>query len=231
MTDLQARSTDDVLQEIKRVGEVVDTARRVILVGGGHRSGLVSQLSSRLHDCGLVVTVAEPHDSLESIAPDKVGPLFKTFADILACPSLSHLFGDVVEPAPPAQHPLVNTFEETFRGLSAALRPDPEQIQADQPAPSVEAVLEPLPGPAPALPDIPYRDVLMGYPETWTPGDVFEDHPRYTLMHKRRKWVLESFDATDVELRSPNTTSVELITLEAFQARYVFHSHAQTPAE
>jgi len=136
MTDLQTRSTDDVLQEIKRVGEVVDTARRVILVGGGHRSGLVSQLSSRLRDCGLVVTEAEPHDSLESIAPDKVGPLFKTFADILACPSLSHLFGDVVEPAPPAQHPLVSTFGDTLRSLAGALRPDPP---APEPAASIES--------------------------------------------------------------------------------------------
>jgi hypothetical protein len=109
------------------------------------------------------------------------------------------------------------------------------QIDDAQPAlaaePSVEADPAPLPDPPAPVPELPYRDVLMNYPETWTVGDVFEDHPRYTLMHKRRKWVLESFDGSDVELRSPNTTSTDLIPLETFQSRYVFHSHAQTQAE
>jgi hypothetical protein len=222
MTDLQARSTDDVLQEIERVGEVVDTARRVILVGGGHRSFLIGQLSERLKGLGLVVTVADPADIVESSEP--VGPLLKTFADILACPSLSHLFGDGVEPA------------RAILEAPAAAEVLSLQIDDDQPAlapePVVETVLAPLPDPERApVPDIPYRTVLMGYPETWTEGDVFEDHPRYTLMHLRRKWVLVSFDADGVELGSPNTTSTDLITLEAFQSRYVFHSHAQTSAE
>lgn len=243
MTDLKARSTDDVLQEIKRVGEVVDTARRVIVIGGGHRSMLVGQISERLKTLGLVVTCADPADIIEPSETEAVGPLFKSFADILACPSLSHLFGDVVESVPEVSAPVVQRSDPLglLAILHGAAAPEPvvqilEQIPDDQPVPSPEpiaqAVLEPLPDPAPTpVPDIPYRNVLMGYPETWTVGDVFEDHPRYTLMHLRRKWVLVSFDADGVELGSPNTTSTDLITLETFQTRYVFHSHAQTPAE
>lgn len=71
----------------------------------------------------------------------------------------------------------------------------------------------------------------MGYPETWQEGDLFEDHARYTLPHKIRKWVLESFDAENVTLRSPNCSSSDLISLEIFQKRYVFHSRPQSAAE
>lgn len=71
----------------------------------------------------------------------------------------------------------------------------------------------------------------MGYPETWKVGDIFEDHPRYTLLHKVRKWVLVAFDDTDVELQSPNTSSTELVTQAMFRQRYVFHSRPQSVAE
>lgn len=253
MTDLKARSTDDVLREIERVGEVVDTARRVLLIGGGHRSMLVGQISERLKGLGLVVTCADPADIIEPREAEAVGPLFKTFADILACPSLSHLFGDPIQPvqAEPQLPYLSGLFAKFYSGVTEPLmpfstNPAPEapcvaeaaEVPAcdDQaplkPVPAAEAVPEASPDQAPApVPDIPYRSVLMGYPETWAAGDVFEDHPRYTLMGQRRKWVLVSFDADGVELGRPNTTSTDLITLKTFQTRYVFHSHAQTPAE
>jgi len=232
MTEQKARSTDDLLQEIKRVGEVVDTARRVILIGGDHRSMLAGQLSERLKGLGLVVTIEDPASAIELAQPEAVGPLFKNFADILACPSLSHLFGDLEPPPTIAATKVVRSDPLGLHAiLHGAAPPSPEPITAEQipeAEPATEAALASLPG---SVPDIPYRGVLMGYPETWTVGDVFEDHPRYTLMHLRRKWVLESFDGADVELGSPNTPATDLIPLETFQARYVFHSHAQTPAE
>ena len=99
-------------------------------------------------------------------------------------------------------------------------------------APGNEVITaEPSPAPVPTVepvPNLPYRAVLMKQPQTWTVGDMFEDHPRYVLASKRRKWVYEGHDELGVELRSPNTSSTDLVSLELFQTRYVFHSHAQT---
>lgn len=235
MTDQLERSTDDVLQELKRVGEAVDTARRVIIIGGGHRAALVGCLNEKLASMGLAVTAADPAVCVP-VEPEPVGPLFQTFGQILACPSLRHLFGDMVEPPPvltaPEPNPdpepctdvlmptddVTDQIREQFRRMLAApgtafITVEPEQAPAPTPEP---------------VPNLPYRAVLMKQPKTWTVGDVFEDHPRYVLASKRRKWVYEGHDDLGVELRSPNTSSTDLVSLELFQTRYVFHSHAQT---
>lgn len=70
----------------------------------------------------------------------------------------------------------------------------------------------------------------MSRPINWKPGDVFISNPRVTLPHKCRKWLLDYLDVSDLEnlsgmdvqLRSPNTTATELLTLKQFMAQYVF---------
>ena len=60
---------------------------------------------------------------------------------------------------------------------------------------------------------------------------MFISNPRITLPHKSRKWILDSLDISDLEnlsgidvqIRSPNTTTTELLTLKQFMAQYVFH--------
>ena len=70
--------------------------------------------------------------------------------------------------------------------------------------------------------DVPKLD--MTKPVNWELGDVFQDNPRITLPHKCRKWLLDSLSETDVQIKSPNTTTTELLSLTQFMARYVFHS-------
>lgn len=78
----------------------------MIVIGGDHRAALVGCLNEKLTRMGLVVTAANPVTCVP-VEPQPVGPLFKTFGQILACPSLRHQFGDIVDPPPvlPAPEP------------------------------------------------------------------------------------------------------------------------------
>ena len=220
MSDQKERSVEGVLQEMQRVGEAVDIARRVVVVGAGHRSLLAAELGTKLAHLGLKVELVEPSVGVPSEQEEAKGSLYKSFADVLACPSLAPLFGEPEKPqASPA---MASLLEKSLDGRwlpphlehcrtpapapvtaeAPEVMPDDDAALGDEPAPNApdpEPVEEP-----PATPAIPFREVLMGYPETWKVGDIFEDHPRYTLLHKVRKWVLVAFDDTDVELQSPS---------------------------
>lgn len=224
MSDQKERSVEGVLQEMQRVGEAVDIARRVVVVGAGHRSLLAAELGSKLAHLGLKVELIEPNVVVPFEQEEAKGGLYKSFADVLACPSLAHLFGDK---GLPCESVLVGDPQPVKTLQSAPAPPDPmPEPQSLDPEPTVD-----LGSSTASVPAFQYRDVLMGYPETWKVGDLFEDHPRYTLPHKVRKWELESFDAENVTLRSPNCSSSDLISLEIFQKRYVFHSRAESAAE
>ncbi|KTT16886.1 hypothetical protein NS96R_14130 [Pseudomonas parafulva] len=202
MSEQQERGIEGVLQELERVGKVVDIAQRVILVGDTHRAVLAGELGTKLAHLGLKVELLEPTIPALLKPSENHGDLYKSFADVLSCPSLAHLFGsqadvqDEPDPAPEAE---------------------PEVVQVNA-----------VPAPAPPKPN---RKVLMNDPATWRPGDMFQDNPRHTLMHKVRKWLLVDFDDCGVELKSPNTDATELLPLDMFCQRYVFVAHAQSGAE
>lgn len=214
------RGSDEVMRELVKTSNDIEQARRVLIVGAGAIPRLLGELNDSLASLGYKCVPIEPATGL-----------YKTFADLLACPVLSALHDDLPLAVELAPAPQVSATGPVPSGLSEAIpfgsylpSHEPEESPPtppdDTPAPVAlvepEPVQDPVPAPAPASkPD-------MRHPANWQPGDVFTENPRFTLPHKQRRWVLESIDEVDVELRSPHTSSSELLTLEHFVARFVF---------
>lgn len=216
---LAVRGSDLVMRELAQTKASVIEAQRVLIVGAGALPRLLGELNDSLAELGYVCVPIEPAQGL-----------YKTFADLLACPSLAPLL------AATELVPVVDDF---------ALEPDPQlwnegpdfaerQIRALEVSlaiPHSLAVTEPAgadPEPLPVVVEVSKLD--MSKPINWKLGDVFISNPRVTLPHKVRKWILDSLDVTDLEklhgvdvqLRSPNTTTTELMTLKQFMAGYLF---------
>lgn len=214
---LAVRDSDLVMRELAQTKASVIEAQRVLLVGAGAIPKLLGELNDSLAELGYVCVPIEPAQGL-----------YKTFADLLACPSLAPLL-ETTE--------LVQVVADDRPQSPAVAEPDPQQLDED---PSVierqiRALERSLAGAVPSdvtvpavtnaeqcVVDVPKLD--MTKPANWELGDVFQDNPRITLPHKCRKWLLDSLSGTDVQIRSPNTTTTELLSLTQFMARYVFHS-------
>ena len=195
---LAVRGSDEVMRELAQAKASVIEAQRVLIVGAGALPRLLGELNDSLADLGYVCVPIEPAQGL-----------YRTFADLLACPSLAPLL------APEGDAPAVDT-EESESDLE-------REILALEQSMALSAA-------APAEVDVSKLD--MSKPINWKLGDVFIDNPRFTLPHKQRKWVLDSLDVSDldnltgmdVQIRSPNTSTTELLTLKQFMSHYVFHS-------
>jgi hypothetical protein len=225
---LAVRGSDLVMRELAQTKASVIEAQRVLIVGAGALPKLLGELNDSLAELGYVCVPLEPAQGL-----------YKTFADLLACPSLAPLL-ETTESVPAVTNDRLNT-------PAVALAPDPQlwaeevgdierEIRALEESlalPQAPGVTDPIaadPEPLPVLVDVSKLD--MSKPINWKLGDVFQDNPRVTLPHKCRKWLLDSLDISDLEnlsgmdvqIRSPNTTTTELLTLKQFMAQYVFHS-------
>lgn len=200
---LAVRDSDLVMRELAQTKASVIEAQRVLIVGAGSIPKLLGELNASLADLGYVCVPLEPAQGL-----------YKTFGDLLACPSLAPLLQEhSIEAAAVVQQPAaLPELSLEIAGAGA----EPEQHQ-----------------PAPAPPDLPVVDVStldMSKPMNWKAGDVFVSNPRITLPHQRRKWLLDFLDLSDldnltgvdVQIRSPNTITTELMTLKQFMAQYVF---------
>ena len=221
---LAVRGSDQVMRELAQTKASVIEAKRVLIVGAGALPKLLGELNDSLAELGYVCVPLEPAQGL-----------YKTFADLLACPVLSALHD--VEPEP------MKPLRESYSGHSEAipfgaylpcddgqddLPPPPPE---NPPAPAVAVVAEPIPEPEPMSVQPVAVKLDMSKPINWKLGDVFISNPRITLPHKSRKWILDSLDISDLEnlsgidvqIRSPNTTTTELLTLKQFMAQYVFH--------
>jgi hypothetical protein len=228
-----SRGCDQVLRELVQTKEDVEKARQVLIVGAGSFPRLLAELNVTLAGLGHVCVPIEPATGL-----------YKTFADLLACPvlaleeppALPELVPDVTPTlkvhAPPGGQSLAIPF-----GVYLPCDVEPELLPPPPP-PGPAAAAEPVPvqeqAEKPRQPD-------MRKPVNWKIGDIFTEHPRFTLPHKQRRWILDSLDISDlanlkgmdVEIRSPNTTATELHTLEHFMERFVFVERPvveQTPA-
>lgn len=206
---LAVRGSDQVMRELAQMKASVIEAQRVLIVGADSLPKLLNELNTGLADLGYVCVPMEPAQGL-----------YKTFADLLACPTLAPLMGDQVS-APL----LIETPNDT---------PAADPLQAVQLLPAIP-VQDPerCPEPVASQPVVNLSGLSldMAKPINWKLGDVFISNPRFTLPHKCRKWILDSLDVSDLEnltgmevqLRSPNTTTTELMTLKQFMAHYVFH--------
>jgi hypothetical protein len=237
---LAVRGSDLVMRELAQTKASVIEAQRVLIVGAGALPKLLGELNDSLAELGYVCVPIEPAQGL-----------YKTFADLLACPSLApllettelvqmvtddrpHTHGVAIEPDP-QQSAYAPYVPEGARQADAALDESSiverqilalEQSLALSSAASELVAADPLP----VVVDVSKLD--MSKPINWKLGDVFQDNPRVTLPHKCRKWLLDSLDISDLEnlsgmdvqIRSPNTTTTELLTLKQFMAQYVFHS-------
>lgn len=214
--ELAVRGSDEVMRELAQTKASVIEAQRVLIVGAGALPKLLGELNDSLADLGYVCVPLEPAQGL-----------YKTFADLLACPSLAPLLSapesvpllaePIVdpEPVPVAEAPTEITF-------APCVPEGARSFHMAQPEPAD-------PEPVRAVVDVHGLD--MAKPINWKLGDVFISNPRVTLQHKRRKWILDQLDVADldsltgmdVQIRSPNTTTTELMTLKQFMAQYVFH--------
>lgn len=212
---LAVRGSDEVMRELAQTKASVIEAQRVLIVGAGAIPKLLGELNDSLADLGYVCVPLEPAQGL-----------YKTFADLLACPSLAPLLSSEPAPAAPERAPasLIETSHSllTYHLLTdevpAVTNSDPER----EPEP-----VDPMP--VRAVVDVHGLD--MSRPINWKLGDVFISNPRVTLPHQRRKWILDMMDVADldnltgmdVQIRSPNTTTTELMTIKQFMTQYVFH--------
>lgn len=199
MSDVLAvRDSDLVMRELAQTKASVIEAQRVLIVGAGSIPKLVGELNASLADLGYVCVPLEPAQGL-----------YKTFGDLLACPSLAPL----LQPGAGA-HQAVAPSETVLENVGVVVEYEQSQPAANSP----ESVVV----------DVSTLD--MSKPINWKEGDVFISNPRITLPHQCRKWLLDFLDLSDldnltgvdVQIRSPNTTTTELMTLKQFMAQYVF---------
>lgn len=203
---LAVRDGDQVMRELAQTKAAVLDAQRVLIVGAGSIPRLLGELNASLADLGYMCVPIEPAQGL-----------YKTFGDLLACPALAPLLQDQpAEPVPMVSAPAVAPVL-ALESTAVVLEPELSPPEPDPPA-----------APQLQLADVSALD--MSRPINWKPGDVFISNPRVTLPHKCRKWLLDYLDVSDLEnlsgmdvqLRSPNTTATELLTLKQFMAQYVF---------
>lgn len=214
--ELAVRGSDLVMRELAQAKASVIEAQRVLVVGAGSIPKLLGELNASLADLGYVCVPIEPAQGL-----------YKTFADLLACPSLAPLLSEVEVLG---SDPAVELAPDTPRALEDSTLIDAELDESNLVARQIIALEQSLGQSSNHPPAVPKLD--MAKPINWKLGDIFIDNPRFTLQHKQRKWVLDSLDVSDlanlsgmdVEIRSPNTTTTELLTLKQFMAQYVFHS-------
>ncbi|RUT30901.1 hypothetical protein WG29040_23470 [Pseudomonas sp. PAMC 29040] len=238
---LAVRGSDLVMRELAQAKASVIEAQRVLIVGAGSIPKLLGELNDCLAELGYVCVPIEPAQGL-----------YKTFTDLLACPSLApllettevvgdergHTHGAAVTPdLAPASTYLSSGLSEAVpfhRSLPAT--DDPKSVVESLPVTEdpaaterlIRVLEESLAAPEVRTVDVSHLD--MAKPINWKMGDVFQDNPRITLPNKRRKWILDSLDVydwdnlrgIDVQVKSPNTSTTELWSLERFMKNYVF---------
>lgn len=226
---LAVRGSELVMRELAQAKASVIEAQRVLIVGAGSIPKLLGELNDSLAELGYVCVPIEPAQGL-----------YKTFADLQECPSLAPLLsvsaptaGPDAELAPALNLPIGQGEAIPFANYlptEPPLNPDVAAASEDPEATErlIRVLEESLALPEARVVDVSHLD--MAKPINWKLGDVFQDNPRITLPHKRRKWILDSLDVSDwtclrgidVQIRSPNTTTTELLSLELFMASYVF---------
>lgn len=241
---LAVRGSDLVMRELAQAKASVIEAQRVLIFCAGSIPKLLDELNGCLAELGYVCVPIEPAQGL-----------YKTFADLLACPTLAplleskelgqmvddervHIHGVGVTPdwAPASKYPSSGLSEAVPFHSPIPATDDPKSVveslhSTEDPAATerlIQVLEDSLAAKGARIVDVSNLD--MAKPINWKLGDVFQDNPRITLPHKRRKWILDSLDVSDwanlrgidVQVRSPNTTTTELWSLERFMASYVF---------
>lgn len=214
---LAVRGSDLVMRELAQAKASVIEAQRVLIVGAGSIPKLLGELNDSLAELGYVCVPIVPAQGL-----------YKTFADLLECPSLAPLLSvsassDALEAklAPALKHQ---------GGLSEAI-PFGAYLPSDPPSnPDVAAVTEDhdaterliraleksLAIHEPRVVDVSHLD--MTNPANWKMGDVFQE----SGPNKSRKWILDSLSSIDILIRSPNTTTTELWSTARFKSTHMF---------
>lgn len=211
---LTVRDSDQVMRELAQTKAAVIEAQRVLIVGAGALPKLLGELNDSLADLGYVCVPIEPAQGL-----------YKTFADLLECPSLAPLLQPQEVPPTVTAAPEPQSLAEEANDIEREIRALEDSLAIPVSRDVTEFAVV---NPSPAVADVSKLD--MTKPINWKLGDVFQDNPRITLPHKRRKWILDMLDVSDwatltgidVQIRSPNTSTTELWSLTSFMARYVF---------
>jgi hypothetical protein len=212
------------IQELTRLEQHAAQARKVLVICGAERPGLLTKLRDVLQPIGIDCVEIEPRgqeEYFEALPAAERIPI-QSFAELLASPQLAPLM------SAPGPSPI--SAPQGCILLAAEPAPAPDLVRAVAYASVAETVTEQGRSSAPAEPEPPLAPTKrdMTRPENWGRGDVFTESPKFCLPHQQREWFLTGFDGVDVEIERVNAHRTELLTLEHFKRRYVFVRHAET---
>lgn len=210
-----------VVQELTRLEQHAAQARQVLVICGGARPALLTQLRGILAPIGIECVEIEPRGQQEyfdSLPAAERVPV-QSFAELLASPALAQLMNDPL-PAPAL------VIEQAVADDLIVSVSEPEPHPVEIPSPAVTEVVTAL-----VKPD-------MTKPINWKRGDIFSENPKFTLQHMRREWFIKAMDVSDrdtltgidIEIERVNANRTELLTIEQFMRSYVFVRHADADA-
>lgn len=227
----------EVVQELTRLEQHAAQARKVLIITGDARPGLLAQLRDALVPIGIDCIEIEPRGQQEHFAalPVSERVSIQSFAELLACPDLAELMNP-----PPEQGAPTDWAREIDEPL---LTPE---LVVEVPAPisysgflagAAEDSPKQMLTPTPTVTAASVAKLDMTKPVNWVQGDVFTENPKFTLPHMRREWFIRdmeelggSYAATNIEIERVNANRTELLTIEQFLRGYVFVRHAD-PAD
>lgn len=209
-----------VVQELTRLEQHAAQARQVLVICGGARPALLTQLRGILAPIGIECVEIEPRGQQEyfDALPAAERVPVQSFAELLASPALAQLMTD---PVPAPAFVMTQTIGDHLLVGPDDLEPQPLEV----PAPVVAETV-----PAPVKLD-------MTRPINWKRGDIFTESAKTTLPHQRREWFIKSLDVgdretltgMDIEIERVNANLTELMTIEQFMRRYVFVRRGELP--
>lgn len=247
MSEVQGQDmgVSGIVQELTRLEQHAAQARKVLVMTGEMRPGLLDKLRGVLIPIGIDCVEIEPEGQQEyfDVLPVAQRVSIGSFAELLASPVLAPLMADppqstITTPAADVA-PLVPTAAISLEGKEPVAQAAPSALAVSDYAELVKTS-EPLElvSDSPLQPEEPVAKLDMTKPANWKRGDVFTENPRFTLLHQQREWFIKDIDELDgslseldVEIERVNANQNQLMTIQQFMRGYVFVRHAETPAE
>lgn len=243
MSEVQGQDmgVSGIVQELTRLEQHAAQARKVLVMTGEMRPGLLEQLRGALIPIGIDCVEIQPEGQQEyfDALPLAQRVSIGSFAELLASPALAPLMADPPQCCTPA----------AAVDVAASMPAVAIKLNENEPAAQACAVndyaelvtdLERLEPASDSLlqPEEPVVKLDMTKPANWKRGDVFRENPKFTLLHQQREWFIKDIDdltgplsELNIEIERVSAYQTQLMTIQQFMRGYVFVRHAETPAK